>query len=157
MRLSLYRIPATCNQRHASCLGFQSSAFAVLIKLVGIPYTVDMAPITELHPAADDTRASRAAFVRDSLKSERWSIRHAASELGMSHTALSTRVRGATPFLADELEAIARFLLKRDPIEFYAEYLAAGQPPADTKNAPFPKEGGVSEWAQRGSNPRPAD
>lgn len=45
--------------------------------------------------------------------------------LGTNHTSLGSRLRAETSFLAEEIESIA-VLLKRDPIEFYAAYLAAG-------------------------------
>ncbi|WP_194385152.1 helix-turn-helix domain-containing protein [Microbacterium luteum] len=86
-----------------------------------------MSNISELRPAADHTRAARAAYVHDSLKAERWSVRAAALAIGITNSVLATRMNGTTAFLADELESIAR-LLKVDPVQFYAGYLAAGDP-----------------------------
>jgi hypothetical protein len=88
-------------------------------------YIVGMDNITALRPTADAVRATRAAFVHQALKSERWSIRQAALQLGMNHAVLASRVNGSTPLLADEVEGIAH-LLKRDPAEFFAAYLNAG-------------------------------
>lgn len=97
----------------------------ILDRLTRMSYTQGMSNITELRSAHDLTQTRRAAFVRESLTDERWSIRQAAMAIGMSHTALGSRCKGETGFLADELEAIAG-LLKREPVEFYADYLAAG-------------------------------
>ena len=83
-----------------------------------------MATVTPLRDSTDLNRAARAAFVHDALKSERWSIRQAALAIGLTHSVLASRANGTTAFLADELEQIAR-LLKRDPVEFYADYINA--------------------------------
>lgn len=85
-----------------------------------------MATVTPLRDNSDLNRAARAAFVHDALKSERWSIRQAALAIGLTHSVLASRANGTTAFLADELEQIAG-LLKRDPVEFYAEYIAVGR------------------------------
>ena len=91
--------------------------------------------VTDIRPEADVVRADRASHIHGLLKSERWSIRQAALRLQMNNSVLASRMSGATPFLADELEGIAR-LLKRDPVEFYAEYLKVGlggiEPPTIT-------------------------
>ena len=86
--------------------------------------------------APDAIRVARATFVRDSLKSERWSTRAAALAIGSNHNSLGARLRGDTAFLAEDLEAIAG-LLKRNPVEFYGAYLMAGM-----SNAPTPVTGG---------------
>lgn len=76
--------------------------------------------------AHDAIRSTRGAFVHAELKAERWSIRSAALAIGTSHTALGARVKGEIPFSAEEIESLAH-LLKRDPIDFYAAYLRAGE------------------------------
>lgn len=81
--------------------------------------------VTALYGTRGTVQANRARFVHKALKEERWSIRQAAARLGFTHTTLTSRCNGGTPFLADELEHIA-FLLKIDPIEFYAGYINAG-------------------------------
>ena len=75
--------------------------------------------------AREETRVARAAFVHAALKAERWSVRAAAMAMGTSHTSLGARLKGETAFLADDIESVA-LLLKRDPIEFYGEYIRAG-------------------------------
>jgi len=86
-----------------------------------------MSNVTNLRPDGDATRTMRAKHIHGLLSDERWSIRQASMRLGMNNSVLATRMSGATPFLADELEKLA-VLLKRDPVEFYAEYLRAGTP-----------------------------
>jgi hypothetical protein len=98
--------------------------------------------------AADATRAARADFVRDSLKTERWSIRQAALAMGMSHTALASRLRSETSFLADEIESIAH-LLRHEPVDYFRLYLQAG-----TTKAPTP-EGEGRKLPGLGSNQEP--
>lgn len=98
--------------------------------MTGNRYSVYMANVTPLRDTTDPIRTARAAFVHDSLKSERWSVRQAALATGIGTSVLATRMSGTTAFLADELESIAA-LLKRDPVEFYAEYLAAKERPSD--------------------------
>ena len=81
--------------------------------------------VSNLRPLGDEMRSARAAHIHGLIKSERWSIRQAALQIGMNHGVLASRMNGSTPFLADELESLAR-LLNRDPVEFYAEYLKVG-------------------------------
>lgn len=92
--------------------------------------------MTNIAPLAltprEEIRARRAAFVRDCLKSERWSVRAAAMAIGTNHSSLGARVKGETAFTAEDIEAIA-VLLKQDPIEFYGRYLNAGSEDADTR------------------------
>lgn len=95
----------------------------------------------------DEVRSARAAFVRDALKSERWSVRAAALAIGTNHTSLGARVKGETAFFAEDIESIA-ILLKRNPVEFYAEYLAA-----DTKNGPASEETEPSDVPPTGIEP----
>ena len=102
----------------------------------GKSYTRDMTAtnVTRLRSTDTDPRALRARFVHQLLKNERWSVRNASQTIGMTNSVLATRLNGTTPFLADELEAIA-VLLKRDPVTFYADYLRAGSSGPETKMA----------------------
>lgn len=88
--------------------------------------------VISVHTLRDDVRAARAAFVRSYLKAERWSVRAAALAIGTNHTSLGARVKGETPFTAEDIESLAA-LLKRDPIEFYGEYLRAGTDDSDPR------------------------
>lgn len=83
---------------------------------------------------APSTRHARADYVRSALKDKRWSVRAASMAIGMSHTALGDRVKGLTPFLADEIESIAN-VLDVDPVEFFSGYLSAGNPPSPFEGA----------------------
>ena len=87
--------------------------------------TNSSATVTSIYAEATNKRFARASFVGNALKSERWSTRQAALALGMSHSSLGDRLKGNTSFLAEDIEDIAT-LLKRDPVEFYADYLAVG-------------------------------
>lgn len=86
---------------------------------------------------SDRLRVARAAFVFECLVEERWSIRKASMAIGINPTSLGDRLKGDVAFTAEDIEAIAR-LLKRDPVEFYRDYLNA-------ENAPTPEGGGVNE------------
>ena len=99
--------------------------------------------------AASQSRQARAAFVHLSLKEDRWSIRQAALALGMSHTALSSRLRADTAFLADEIEGLAH-LLRRDPVDYFRLYIEAGT----QKAAPTPEGGGGQSVHPLGLEPR---
>lgn len=72
-------------------------------------------------------RRTRAAFVKQLLDDDGRSVRYVAPFIGISHSALGDRLKGKAPFLADELENIAR-VLKMDPVRFYAAYISAGTP-----------------------------
>jgi hypothetical protein len=85
---------------------------------------------------AGDIRRSRAAFVKSLMDDDGRSARYVAGRVGISHTALSDRLKGKAPFLADELELIAG-VLKISPVDFYAAYLAAG-----TQKGPASEEAG---------------
>ena len=93
------------------------------------------ATVTSLRPGGDSTRTARAKHIHGLLTDERWSIRKAAISIGMNVSVLASRMNGSTAFLADELEDLAK-LLRRDPVEFYAEYLSVGpggfEPPTFT-------------------------
>lgn len=96
-----------------------------------------MSNATPIRTHIDATRVARADFVQDCLKSDRWSVRKASLALGMTHTVLGSRVKGETSFLAEEIEAIAG-ILKRDPVEFFAAYISAGngEGPASEETGP---------------------
>lgn len=109
--------------------------------------------------ARDELRATRAAFVRHALEDERWSVRQAAMRTGINHTSLGSRLKGEISFLVEDLEAIAH-LLKRDPAEFYAEYLHAADHdgPQKPETAPTPFRGGGRHFLlpELDSNQQPA-
>lgn len=86
----------------------------------------------------DASRVARAAFVRKSLKAERWSTRAAAAAMGTNHTSLGNRLKALTPFFAEDIEAIA-LILKRNPVEFYGAYLAAGNKKGPTSEETGPE------------------
>jgi len=78
-------------------------------------------------PFADEARLlrrARGSFVKSViLDEEERSARFVATRIGLSPSSLSERLRGKSPFLADELESIAR-VLRIDPVEFYSRYIA---------------------------------
>lgn len=67
------------------------------------------------------------------IDQEERSARFVAIRIGLNPTSMGERLKGKSPFLADELEAIAR-VLRIDPIEFYAKYISVsafdGEPAA---------------------------
>ena len=70
-------------------------------------------------------RAARAAYVKKLVDDDDRSARWLATKVGISNSAMSERLRGTLPFLADELELIAA-ALKIDAGEFYRGYRLAG-------------------------------
>lgn len=80
----------------------------------------------EVHPQ----RAARAAYVKKLVDDDDRSARWLAPKVGISNSAMSERLRGTLPFLADELELIAA-ALKIDPVKFYRGYRLAGTDEAD--------------------------
>lgn len=101
--------------------------------------------VSVLRPQVDSARAARAAHIHGLLKGERWSVRAAALAMGIGPSVFATRMNGSTAFLADELEMIAR-LLKRDPVEFYAEYLAIGADGAEPTTQTVEDRRFDAEW-----------
>jgi len=134
---SVYGIPTIRNTDTLNLFGIPNWVHDMLHRLAGIPYDHGMAEsnVTPLRSETDPLRTARASFVHGALKDERWSIRQAALAMGVSHSVLSTRLKAETAFLAEELEQIAG-LLKRDPVDFYRDYLAVGpeglEPPASS-------------------------
>lgn len=120
----MYEYSDSRNHRMRRVADFSNFLAEHLDRLTGNPYSVGMANVTPLRDNTDSIRAARAAFVHDSLKSERWSVRQAAMAIGMNNSVLATRMHGGTAFLADELEQIAG-LLKLDPVDFYRDYISA--------------------------------
>lgn len=96
--------------------------------------------VIPLKSEARELRRARGAFVKSVIDDEERSARFVAVRIGLNPTSMSERLHGKSPFLADELESIAR-ALRIDPVEFYSQYIAVG--PGDT--API------------SSNPRPMD
>lgn len=82
------------------------------------------AVVTPIRGEVSQQRLARGAFVKHMMEHDSRSARYMASHIGISNTAFSDRLKGKAPFLADELEQIAR-VLKLDPIEFYRAYLVA--------------------------------
>lgn len=78
-------------------------------------------------PFADEAhllRRARGAFVRSVIVDENErSARYVAMKIGLNSSSMSERLRGKSPFLADELEGIAQ-ALRIDPVGFYARYIA---------------------------------
>lgn len=77
--------------------------------------------------ALDPIRSARASFVKDAIDNDDRSVRYIAGRLGISATAMNDRVKGKVSFLAEDIEGIAH-ILKRDPVKFFADYLAASGP-----------------------------
>lgn len=69
-------------------------------------------------------RRARGQYVKQLMEDDGRSARYMAGNIGISNTAFSDRLKGKAPFLADELELIAR-VLKLDPIAFYRDYITA--------------------------------
>lgn len=108
-----------------------------------------IATVTPLHESGSELRRARAAFIKALLDEDDRSVRYVAGKIGISNTALGDRLKGKVAFLADELEPIAR-ILKIDPVQFYAAYLAAG-----TKNGPASEETGPQMLPHLDSNQEP--
>lgn len=85
-----------------------------------------MGAITAIRDHRDHVRAARAHFVAEAIDNDDRSHRWVAQQIGISHSALGERVKGRVSFTAEDIEGIAR-ILKRDPVEFYGEYLAAAE------------------------------
>ncbi|MBG9885727.1 hypothetical protein ABE10_03815 [Bacillus toyonensis] len=69
-------------------------------------------------------RRARGEFVKSVIIDEHErSARFVAVRMGLSPSSMSERLAGKSPFLADELEGIAR-VLRIDPVEFYSRYIA---------------------------------
>ncbi|QJU52966.1 hypothetical protein SCB71_06520 [Herbiconiux sp. KACC 21604] len=89
-------------------------------------------------PFADETRLlrrARGAFVKSMIDQEERSARFVAIRIGLNPTSMGERLKGQSPFLADELEHIAR-VLRIDPVKFYGDYIAVtatGNPADDAK------------------------
>lgn len=85
-------------------------------------------------PKGDPIRRARGAFVKSLIDGDGRSIRFMAAQIGISHTALGDRMKGKAPFLADELEGIAR-VLKIDPVDFYSRYISAEHAPDNSPSS----------------------
>jgi hypothetical protein len=80
-------------------------------------------------------RRARGAFVKSLIDAEDRSVRYVAQKAGINPTSMGERLKGQSPFLADELEAIAE-VVRMDPDEFYKRYRTVGsegfEPPTDS-------------------------
>lgn len=95
-----------------------------------------MSNISQIHPSTgDEIQVARAHFLNDTLKGERWSLRLLQDRTGIAKSTLASKLNGSSPILAADIELFAD-VLRRDPVDLYAAYLAAG-----TKKGP---ESGVS-------------
>lgn len=103
------------------------------------PYTDGMTNVTAL-PKLDPTRVARAAFVKNAIEADDRSIRYVAGRTGINPTSLGDRIRGHVAFTAEDIEAVA-VVLKRDPVDFFRDYLAAGHAPAADPSAMSVKAG----------------
>lgn len=83
----------------------------------------------------DPQRRARAEFVKTAIDNDDRSIRYMAARIGINHTSLADRLKGRVAFTAEDLEGIAH-VLKRDPVEFYRDYISVGpeglEPPASS-------------------------
>lgn len=95
--------------------------------------------VTPLRTETEIIRARRAAYVRHEVEADGRSVRYVAGKIGVSHSSLGDRLRGKVAFLAEDIEEIAG-ILKRDPVEFYAAYLAAGHNPTPDESDPRDSE-----------------
>lgn len=81
--------------------------------------------VIPLNNDARDLRKARGQFVDYLIKTDDRSARYVALQIGLNPTSMGERLHGKSPFLADELEDIAR-VLKIDPVDFYRDYIAVG-------------------------------
>lgn len=96
--------------------------------MTGNLYTEDMTSQGNVTPLVDPGRLLRRArgqFVKNLFDEDGRSARYVAGQIGLNPTSMSDRLRGQAPFLADELESIAR-VLKMNPVDFYAQYISVG-------------------------------
>lgn len=89
-------------------------------------------------PFADEAhmlRRARGAYVKSVIVDEHErSARFVATRIGLSPSSMGERLKGKSPFLADELEDIAR-VLRIDPVEFYGRYIrVTASPQSDDSN-----------------------
>lgn len=120
---SLYGFPATCKQRFGRVASFPARSNRLLVILTGMSYTHGMTNVTQLK-FADPTRRARADFIKLEIEKQDRSVRYVAGKIGVNHTSLGDRLKGKVPFTAEDIERIAS-VLRRDPVSFYREYLAA--------------------------------
>jgi len=88
---------------------------------------------------ACELRRMRGEFIRALIEADDRSARYVANQIGLNPTSMGERLKGKSPFLADELEGVAR-ALKIDPVKLYADYISVGlgglEPPASTVESP---------------------
>lgn len=79
----------------------------------------------------DPRRVARAQFVKSAIADDHRSQRYVAGSIGLPASSLTDRLVGRVAFTAEDIEGIAR-VLKRDPVEFYRDYInAPNNPPSD--------------------------
>lgn len=126
----------------------------MLVILTGIPYSVGMA-IASKSAAIDPAREERASYVLSQIKGEDRSVRYVAQRIGLPASSLGDRLRGKVAFTAEDIESIAR-VLRRDPVNFYREYLESAQltesRPSDYK-APVPSKTRPTNRRDRNTGP----
>ena len=81
--------------------------------------------VTQIADAAHILRRARGQFVKTLIEEDGRSARYIALKIGVSPSSMGERLRGKAPFLADELESIARSL-KLTPGDFYSRYISVG-------------------------------
>ena len=105
---------------------------------------------------ARELRRMRGEFIRALIEDDDRSARYVAIQIGLNPTSMGERLKGKSPFLADELEGVAR-ALKLDPVKLYADYISVG--PAGIEPTTSTVESGrfdnpivsLSEWRARES------
>lgn len=136
----LCEIPHVSKSAIRRVCGFLHRTCVLLYFVTGNPYNISMstnAVIAQFHDPARALRKARGAFVKHVMERDGRSARYVATQIGLNPSSMSERLRGKSPFLADELEGIAR-VMKFDPVEFYRAYIQAG-----TGTPPQSPEGGV--------------
>lgn len=85
------------------------------------------AVISHIGPAhlENAVKRERGAFVKQLMDDDGRSARYMAAQIGISNSAVSDRLKGKAPFLADELEQISR-VLRLNPVDFYRYYISIG-------------------------------
>lgn len=75
---------------------------------------------TRTSATAEEIQSARAAYIKNHLDAERWSLRLLEGRTGVPKSTLSSRLSGATPLTFGDIELFAE-VLNRDPVEFFRE------------------------------------
>ena len=106
---------------------YRTNGLEKLARLAGKSYTLNMSIQSNVIQLKKDDkrdlRRARGRFIDAQIKADGRTGRYVAIQIGLNPSSMSERLRGKSPFLADELEGIAR-VLKVDPVEFYGQYIA---------------------------------